>query len=110
SAAVKLAAFDLSPYFDVAVGAYGTDHSDRNELVPIALERLQRLRGERYGPEEGWVIGYTPGDLACPRAAGARCLLVGTGQIPMSQLLSLDADATLPDLTNTHEVMQILTR
>ncbi len=56
------------------------------------------------------MIGDTPGDLACARAAGVRCLLVGTGQIPMSQLLSLDADAVLADLTNTHEIVQTLTR
>jgi hypothetical protein len=62
NAAVKLAAFDLTDYFDVEVGAYGTDHADRNELVPIALKRVERLRGERYLPEEVWVIGDTPGD------------------------------------------------
>ena len=40
NARVKLAAFDLTAFFDVEVGAYGTDHADRNELVPIALERV----------------------------------------------------------------------
>ena len=109
NAAVKLAAFDLTGHFDVEVGAYGTDHADRNELVPITLERVARLRGERYLPEEVWVIGDTPGDLACARAAGVRCLLVGTGQISMSELLSLDADVVLADLTNTDEVVEILT-
>jgi phosphoglycolate phosphatase-like HAD superfamily hydrolase len=109
NAAVKLAAFDLTAYFDVEVGAYGTDHADRNELVPIALERVERLRGEHYPPTDVWVIGDTPGDLACARAAGVRCLLVATGQIPMSELTSLDADAVLADLTNTDEVVQILT-
>jgi phosphoglycolate phosphatase-like HAD superfamily hydrolase len=109
NAAVKLTAFDLTAYFDVEVGAYGTDHADRNELVPIALERVERLRGEHYGPDEVWVIGDTPADLACARAASARCLLVATGQIPMSELLSLDADAVLEDLTSTEDVVQILT-
>jgi len=109
NAALKLAAFDLTPYFDVEVGSYGTDHVDRNELVPIALERVARLRGERYLPQEVWVIGDTPGDLACARAAGVRCLLVGTGQIPIAELRSLDADAVLADLTNTDEVVEILT-
>lgn len=109
NAAVKLAAFDLTACFDVEVGAYGTDHADRNELVPIALERVAHLRGEHYPPTDVWVIGDTPGDLACARAAGVRCLLVGTGQIPMHDLLSLDADVVLSDLTNTGEVVQILT-
>ena len=75
----------------------------------ISNERVERLRGERYGPDEVWVIGDTPRDLACARTAGVRCLLVATGQIPVTDLLSLDADAVLEDLTNTEEVVQILT-
>ncbi len=109
NAAVKLAAFELTAYFDVEVGAFGSDHADRNELVPIALARAAQVRGERYHPEQVWVIGDTPGDLACARAAGVRCLLVGTGQIPMSELRSLAADVVLADLTNTDEVVKILT-
>ena len=109
NAAVKLAAFELNAYFDVDVGAYGSDHPDRNELVPIALERVERRRGERYLPHEVWVIGDTPGDLACAHAAGVRCLLVGTGQIPIAELRSLGADVVLADLTNTEQVIEILT-
>jgi hypothetical protein len=103
------AAFDLTAYFDVEVGAYGTDHADRNRLVPIALERVERLRGEYHRADEVWVIGDTPGDFACARAAGVRCLLVATGEIPMSELASLDADSALEDLTITEQVVEILT-
>jgi phosphoglycolate phosphatase len=109
NAAVKLAAFDLSGYFDIEVGAYGSDHADRNELVPIALERVQRLRGERYSPGDVWVIGDTPGDFACAEAAGVRCLLVATGQVAISELQLLGANAVLRDLTNTEAVVQLLT-
>jgi len=109
NAAVKLAAFALTAYFDVEVGAYGSDHADRKALVPIALERVERLRGDYYRPDEVWVIGDTPADFACARAAGVRCLLLATGQIPISELLSLDADAVLEDLTNTEQVVEILT-
>jgi phosphoglycolate phosphatase-like HAD superfamily hydrolase len=109
NAAVKLAAFELTHYFDVEVGAYGTDHADRNELVPIALERVGRLRGERYDPDDVWVIGDAPGDFACARAAGVHCLLVATGGIPEDELVALDADVVLPDLTDTDEVVRILT-
>ena len=77
NAAVKVAAFGLTEFFDAEVGAYGTDHADRLELVPIALERVARFRGERYDPDEVWVVGDTANDLACARAGGVRCLLVG---------------------------------
>ena len=107
NAAVKLAAFDLAGWFDPEAGAYGTDHADRDELVPIALERVERLRGERYDPDDVWVIGDTPGDLACARAAGVRCLLVATGAIPLDELVG--ADAAVPDLTATDEVVALLT-
>jgi phosphoglycolate phosphatase len=109
NAAVKLAAFDLTAYFDVEVGAYGTDHADRKALVPIALERVERLRGEHYRRDDVWVIGDTPADFACARAADVRCLLVATGEIPMSELASLHADSVLEDLTNTEQVVEILT-
>jgi phosphoglycolate phosphatase len=109
NAVLKVAAFDLVGYFDIEVGAYGTDHTDRNELVPIALERVARLRGEFYLPEEVWVIGDTPADLACAQVAEVRCLLVATGQVPLSELRSLNADVVLEDLTNTDDVVQILT-
>jgi hypothetical protein len=38
-----------------------------------------------------------------------RCLLVATGQIPMSDLLALDADAVLENLTATEQVVEMLT-
>jgi len=109
NAAVKMAAFDLTRFFDVEVGAYGTDHADRNRLVPIALERVASLRDARYQPDEVWVIGDTPGDLACARGAGVRCLLVATGQISEQELRALDADVVLADLTDTDEVVAVLT-
>jgi phosphoglycolate phosphatase-like HAD superfamily hydrolase len=109
NAAVKLAAFGLTHFFDVEVGAYGTDHADRDELVPIALERVERLRGERYAPDQVWVIGDTPNDCACARAANVRCLLVATGQFSEAELSTLGADAVLPDLTDTDGVVRLLT-
>ncbi len=91
------------------IAIYTAPRTAPNELVPIAIERVERLRGERYRPDEVWVIGDTPGDFACARAADVRCLLVATGQIPISQLLALEPDAVLADLTNTEDVVQILT-
>ncbi len=109
NAALKLAAFDLTAFLDLEVGAYGSDHADRKHLVPVALERSSRLRGEHYRSSEVWVIGDTANDLACARAAGVRCLLVGTGSSGPDAVRRLDADAILPDLSDTEEVLRILT-
>jgi phosphoglycolate phosphatase-like HAD superfamily hydrolase len=105
NAAVKVGAFGLTGYFDFEVGAYGTDHAHRLELVPIALERVARLRGESYTEDEVWVIGDTDNDLACARAAGVRCLIVGQ-EFPDA---SAAADAALDDLRDVDRAVAILT-
>ncbi len=108
NAAVKLAAFGLTKHLDVEIGAYGSDDAERDALVPIALERAGRLRDEHYDRSEVWVVGDTPRDLACARAAGVRCLLVGTGQMGLAELQELGADAALADLGDTEAVLGTL--
>lgn len=104
NAAVKLRAFGLDRWIDVRVGAFGSDHPERNQLVPIALRRI----GNPLPRDRVWVIGDTPFDLACARAGGVKCLLVGTGRIPLSELEKLDADAVLPDLSDVDAVVELL--
>ena len=108
NAALKVALFGLTDYFDAEVGAYGTDHEDRLELVPIALERVLRLRGERYDPSDVWVIGDTDRDLACARAGGVRCLLVGTARAGFESVRDLPADHVVPDLSDVDRIVEIL--
>jgi phosphoglycolate phosphatase-like HAD superfamily hydrolase len=108
NAAVKVGAFGLQRWLDLEIGAYGSDHADRTELVPIALERARRLRGEHYEPDEVWVIGDTANDLACARAGGVRCLLVGTGTHGHEAVAGLDADAVLEDLSDLDAVLSAL--
>ena len=109
NARVKVAAWGLDPWLDLEVGAYGSDHWDRNLLVPVALERVEQVYGVRLSPEEAWVIGDTPRDLECAGAAGARCLLVGTGRYSAVELAPLGADAVLEDLSDTAAVVKLLT-
>ena len=108
NAAVKLAAFGLDRWLDLEIGAYGSDHADRLELVPIALERAARRRGLRVDPGDTWVVGDTPNDLACARAGGVRCLLVATGRSSFDELAALRPDAVLPDLSDTDAAVRIL--
>ncbi len=108
NATVKVTAFGLQGWLDLEIGAYGSDHSDRRKLVPIALERARRLRGLRVGPGEIWVVGDTANDLACARAGGARCLLVATGETSFEELEDLEPDAVLGDLSDTETAVKIL--
>jgi phosphoglycolate phosphatase-like HAD superfamily hydrolase len=109
NARVKVAAFGLNRWLDLSLGAYGSDEADRNLLVPVALRRVAIERGVQLGPGDTWVIGDTPRDLECARAAGARCLLVATGRYQVSELAALDPDAVLPDLSDADQVKELLT-
>lgn len=108
NAQAKLDAFGLTEFFDLEIAAFGSDDADRRNLVPVALERARRLRGISVAPDEVWVIGDTRNDFECARAAGVRCLLVATGRPPVEELLELDADAVLPDLSDVDGVRALL--
>jgi phosphoglycolate phosphatase-like HAD superfamily hydrolase len=108
NATVKVTAFELQQWLDLEIGAYGSDHADRRELVPIALERARRLRGLDVAADDTWVVGDTANDLACARAGGARCLLVATGGAPFDELKELEPDALLADLSDTETAASIL--
>ena len=109
NALAKLVAFELDRWIDIEVGAFGSDHADRTELVPIALERAARLRGRTFDPGDVWIVGDTPHDLACAQAAGARCVLVATGRTEKHELAGIGADAVLDDLGDVDAVVELLT-
>lgn len=108
NARLKVGAFGLDRFLDLEAGAYGSDSPNRRELVPIALEKLERLRGVIVAPQDVWIIGDTALDLDCARVAGARCLLVATGRVPFEELASAGADATLQDLGEVEAVERLL--
>jgi phosphoglycolate phosphatase len=108
NASLKVSAFGLEGAFDFAVGAYGTDHAERDCLVPISLSRVRELRGETYLPEHVWVIGDTRHDLSCASVAGVRCLIVGTGRDGFESVRDLDADAVVEDLADTDGILKLL--
>lgn len=108
NARLKTSAFGLHHVLDFPVGAYGSDHADRNCLVPIALRRVRDLRGESYLPEEVWVIGDTRHDLSCANIAGVRCLIVGTGRDGFESVRDLDADAVVENLVDVDRILKTL--
>lgn len=108
NALVKLRAFGLDRFMDLEVGAFGSDNADRRRLVPVALRRAAEVRGRTMDPSQVWVVGDTPNDAACARAAGARCLLVATGSFGLEELAGEQPDALLADLTDTAGVCELL--
>jgi phosphoglycolate phosphatase len=85
----------------------GEDAHDRNQLVPVALDRA-RGRGLPDHVDAGRtvVIGDTPRDIACARAHGARVVAVATGEYPVDALE--EADAVFADFSDTQAVLAAL--
>ena len=108
NALIKLRAVGLDSLLDLRVGAYGSDHHDREELVPIALAKAASAYGDRFSAATTWVIGDTPRDFDCARAGGARCLLVATGRFGRADLEACGADAVLDDLSDVDAVLAVL--
>jgi len=108
NAAVKLDGLGLADRLDLDVGAYGSDDHDRNNLVPVALDRIARRYGPLPGADRIWVVGDTPLDAACARAGGVRCLLVASGFAPREALDAAGADHVVDDLTDTAALVGLL--
>jgi phosphoglycolate phosphatase-like HAD superfamily hydrolase len=97
----KLDLVGLTPYFDFDVGAYGSDHHIRANLVPIAAERAAQRYGRAFVERDIVVIGDTPNDIDCGRAAGARTIAVATGPFGVDALRAHGADVALVNLADT---------
>jgi phosphoglycolate phosphatase-like HAD superfamily hydrolase len=106
NARLKTAMLGVAGRLDWRLGAFGSDHADRRELVGVARRRAAGVLGAE--PEVVWVVGDTPHDLACARAGGARCLLVATGRFERERLEGLGADAVVDDLTATDALTRLL--
>lgn len=89
-------------------GAFGSEHPDRNTLPALALYRLEQTLGVTVPPEQVWVIGDTPRDIACARHAGAKVLCVTTGRYDREALAEHQPDYLLDDLSDTEAVLSIL--
>ena len=94
-AAVKLRHFDLWRRFPF--GAFGDDHLDRRDLVPVACDR-GRAVGLEAAPAGMVIIGDTPLDVDCAHAHGAIAVAVATGLYSAAVLREAGADLVVETL------------
>jgi phosphoglycolate phosphatase-like HAD superfamily hydrolase len=104
-AAIKLKPFGIYDYF--IDGAFGSDHEDRNKLLPIAVRKFT-ARGDAFSSRECIVIGDTPRDVECAKINGAHCIAVATGPYSKEDLLRTDADIVLDSLQNKDIMMNFI--
>jgi phosphoglycolate phosphatase-like HAD superfamily hydrolase len=105
NARVKLNAFDLADLLDLAVGAYGEDAVQREDLVEVARERLHRARPDLPVDTPVVLVGDTLRDIGAARASGASVIAVATGVHTAEELRAAGAEIVLPDLADTEAVV-----
>ncbi len=98
SAPVKLRAAGYDPDW-FPVGAYGHEAQQRAALPVLAVQRAEALFDAPFPPQRVVVIGDTPADVKCARAAGAWAVAVNTGFEGRDTLVQAEPDVLLEDLT-----------
>jgi phosphoglycolate phosphatase len=105
NAGVKLGAFGLDRLVDMEIGAYGSDHRRRGELVAVARRKALDLRDTAFEAHETVLVGDTPLDVAAAIEGGARAVGVATGPYDEDALREAGADAVLADLVDLDAVL-----
>jgi phosphoglycolate phosphatase-like HAD superfamily hydrolase len=108
NAALKLAAVGLLEHLDLAVGAYGSDHRVRAELVGVARRKAAAKYGVEFHPASTFVIGDTPLDVQAARSAGVRSVGVASSQFAVAELEAAGADMVLPSLVDAGPLVSLV--
>ncbi len=107
-ARIKLEHFGLWAHF--AWGAFGDEHAERDALARAAVADAS-VRGIALAdPSHAIVIGDTPFDIACARAAGARVVAVATGHHSLDELRAHAPDLALEDLRDVDTLLGFIDR
>ena len=93
---------------DFRVGAYGSEHANRADLPPQAVERARAISGHRFVGNKIVIVGDTPDDISCGQSVAARSVAVATGMYSVEQLRAYNPDGLLPDLSDTHQAMAVI--
>jgi phosphoglycolate phosphatase-like HAD superfamily hydrolase len=95
---LKLAAVGLDGYFPL--GAFGSDHADRYQLPPIAVERARHFARRDFAGTDVVIIGDTEHDINCGRGIGAFSVAVCTGHYTRQDLELHAPHVLLDDLSD----------
>lgn len=94
---IKLDASGLVPPIAPDLGGFGDSGLDRVAVARVALDRLAAA-GNPIPLQDCWIVGDTPRDLACARALGLPCALVGTGRHSALSMAPLGPEVLLASL------------
>lgn len=97
TAYAKLSAAHID--YSFRFGVFGEFDKNRNNLPEIALKQVQKNLNIEPEPDKFIIIGDTPRDIECARAAGMKSVAVATGRFTPEELLKENPDLLLNDLS-----------
>jgi phosphoglycolate phosphatase-like HAD superfamily hydrolase len=103
---IKLGAFAIHRYF--SFGAFGSDHEDRTELLPVAVNMFRNISGIGVDYRDCAVVGDTPMDIECAKPYGAYSVAVATGPYSAGELEAAGADAVFETLPGGDEFLSLI--
>lgn len=107
NAYLKLSIAGLDSYFPT--GAFGCDSENRNNLPPIAIERINKYYNtDTFYSGNTIIIGDTQRDIECAHTNGIKVLAVATGEFTSDELSLHTPDAILNNLSNTNKSLDII--
>ena len=105
-AQLKLSHYGVWDFFEF--GAFADDHIDRNKLGPLARAKAAEKHGVSFDAGDIFVIGDTPKDIDCARAAGFVAVAIATGNYSRGELKAHRPDHLFEDLSDTGAVLGAL--
>jgi len=105
-AELKLSHYGVWDFFEF--GAFADDHVDRNQLGPVAHARAVEKHGVTFDAGDVFVLGDTPRDIDCARAAGFVAVAIATGSCGKDELAAHGPDFLFEDLSDTRGVLLTL--
>jgi phosphoglycolate phosphatase len=101
NATLKLRAFGLDRYVDLAVGGFaGSDAYPKGALLRVARQRAADKYKVAFAERATTYIADSSRDVEAARIAGARSVAVASGRASTAELRDAGAGAVLPDLTD----------
>lgn len=101
----KLEKAGINHYFEV--GGFGSDHTDRVELVKKAVRDAEE--NYNFRTDGGvFLVGDTPKDIAAGKEAGVQTVGVATGAFSKEQLMHAGANFAVKNLNDKSRIFEIL--
>lgn len=110
NAMLKLRAFGLDRYFDLAIGGFaGSEVYPKGALLRAARLRAEEKHGVSFADKATIYIADSPRDVEAAKIGGATSIAVASGRASTAELRGAGADVVLRDLTEPATLISLIT-